>query len=192
MALARVLRAADGTRVFVTVSGFFLIRRQTGLRLGLGLGLRLGQGRERRVLVGRQLAVLARHCHGGITATAAAGQQQDGGQRQPEGNLLHIQFHLFKSSWWFGYDGGMSEKEDAEAAMSPPSLASGDVVQLGPEVGNRAFAYSFMTVTELHLWGVQGYVQVLGTREDGPGGQAYYRAKWGEFERIGKAEWWVP
>lgn len=75
---------------------------------------------------------------------------------------------------------------------SPPrAAAEGDVVQLGPQAGNPAFAYSFLTVTEVRSWGVQGYVQVLGTRAAGPGGQAYYRAGWDEFEYVGKAVWQV-
>ncbi|MGC4002838.1 MAG: hypothetical protein QM811_06790 [Pirellulales bacterium] len=39
-----------------------------------------------------------------------------------------------------------------------------------------------MTVTEPKPWGAQGYVQSLG--ENGEiGGQAYYRATWGEMEQ---------
>jgi hypothetical protein len=63
------------------------------------------------------------------------------------------------------------------------------VVQLNPEtVGNPAFAGAMMVVTDLKSWGVQGYVQSLGTR-DAPGGQAYYRAKWEEVEYVGEAVW---
>lgn len=68
------------------------------------------------------------------------------------------------------------------------SLEIGDVVQLGADVGNKAFAYCFMVVTEPKAWGAQGYVQALGTRED-HGGQAYYRAKWEDMDYIGKAVW---
>lgn len=74
--------------------------------------------------------------------------------------------------------------------MNERDLQPGDVVQLCPEVGNPAFAYSLMVVTEPKSWGAQGYVQVLGTR-DGPGGQAYYRVKWAEMEYVGRAEWVV-
>lgn len=71
-------------------------------------------------------------------------------------------------------------------------LSVGDVVQLNPEtVRNKAFAASLMIVTELKTWGVQGYVQVLGENRDGPGGQAYYRAKWAEIEYVGRAVWAV-
>lgn len=66
-----------------------------------------------------------------------------------------------------------------------------DVVQLGPECENPAFRYCFMVVTELKSWGVQGYVQALGETREGPGGQAYYRAKFSEFEPVGRAVWIV-
>lgn len=66
----------------------------------------------------------------------------------------------------------------------------GDIVQLSPrDTANPMFAGCLMVVTELKTWGVQGYVTALG--ENGkPGGQAYYRATFGTFERTGgKAEW---
>lgn len=62
------------------------------------------------------------------------------------------------------------------------------VVQLSPEVANPAFACCFMVVSEPKSWGAQGYVHALGTR-DGPGGLAYYRAKWEEMEYVGVAKW---
>lgn len=69
------------------------------------------------------------------------------------------------------------------------SLEVNDIVQLDPEkVGNRMFAACFMIVTEIKTWGVQGYVQSLGENGN-PGGQAYYRAKWDEMIKVGKAEW---
>lgn len=66
----------------------------------------------------------------------------------------------------------------------------GCVVQLNPEtVRNKAFAACFLVITELKAWGVQGYVQALGTREE-PGGQAYYRAQFDELGLVvGMAEW---
>lgn len=70
-----------------------------------------------------------------------------------------------------------------EAVMN---LAEGDVVQLSPEVSNPMFAGCMMTVTEPKPWGAQGFVQMTGAYGK-PGGQAYYRAKWEEFEYIGKA-----
>jgi len=65
-------------------------------------------------------------------------------------------------------------------------LSINDVVQLSPETENKAFAGCFMIVTEPKSWGAQGFVQALGTRE-GPGGQAYYRAKTEHMEFIGRA-----
>lgn len=70
-------------------------------------------------------------------------------------------------------------------------LEENDIVQLNPEtVGNPMFAACFMVITEVKSWGAQGYVQGLG--QDGkPGGQAYYRAKFDEMVKVGKAEWVV-
>jgi hypothetical protein len=67
-----------------------------------------------------------------------------------------------------------------------------DIVQLDPEkTKNKAFAGCLMVVSEVKGWGVQGYVQSLGTREES-GGQAYYRAETGTFEPTGgKAVWSV-
>lgn len=68
-------------------------------------------------------------------------------------------------------------------------LRAGDVVQISPEhSGNPAFAGCMLTVSEIKDWGVQGYVQSLGTRE-GMGGQAYYRVKFTDIEFVGKAVW---
>lgn len=74
--------------------------------------------------------------------------------------------------------------------MKPRKLVPGDVVQLGPDCANPAFAYCFMTITEAKAFGAQGYVQALGTRET-RGGQAYYRAKWEEMEPLGAQAQWV-
>lgn len=67
--------------------------------------------------------------------------------------------------------------------------SEGDVVQLDPEqTKNPMFAGCMLVVTEVRAWGVQGYVQGLGT--DGKrAGQAYYRAETGTFEYVGKAVW---
>ena len=71
------------------------------------------------------------------------------------------------------------------------TLQAGSVVQLSPEsCRNRMFAGAMLVVSELKAWGVQGYVQVLG--DDGqPGGQAYYRARFNEFEPTGGMAPWV-
>ena len=64
-------------------------------------------------------------------------------------------------------------------------LLVGELVQLNPETcRNRMFAGAIMTVTEPKPWGAQGYVQALG-KDEQPGGQAYYRAKWEEMEKTG-------
>ena len=69
------------------------------------------------------------------------------------------------------------------------NLKVGDVVQISPEHdGNPAFAACMLTVSEVKTWGVQGYVQALGTRE-AMGGQAYYRVKFAEIEYVGKSVW---
>lgn len=68
----------------------------------------------------------------------------------------------------------------------------GDVVQLDPtQTDNTAFAGCFLTVEEVKTWGIQGFVQALGESRDSIGSRAYYRAEWGTFMKIGKAEW-VP
>lgn len=71
-------------------------------------------------------------------------------------------------------------------------IAVGDIVQLNPEnTSNRAFAGCLLVVTEVKSWGVQGFVQALGTRENA-GGQAYYRAATGTFEKTnGKVVWTI-
>lgn len=68
-------------------------------------------------------------------------------------------------------------------------LEQGDIVQLDPDkTENPMFRGCMMIVTEIKSWGVQGYVQSLGT--DGKmGGQAYYRAETGTFEVVGSAAW---
>jgi hypothetical protein len=57
-----------------------------------------------------------------------------------------------------------------------------DVVQIDPKHAN-VFGGSFMIVTEIYKWGVQGYVQIPGK------GQAYYRCRYEYLSRIGAAEW---
>lgn len=74
--------------------------------------------------------------------------------------------------------------------MEKRDLVPGNVVQLGPNVGNPMFAFCYMTVSEPKAFGAQGYVQALGENGE-PGGQAYYRAKWEEMEFVGSAVWGV-
>jgi hypothetical protein len=70
-------------------------------------------------------------------------------------------------------------------------MRKGDIVQLDPEkTTNPAFAGCLMIVSEVHTWGVMGYVQSVGeTRTTGPS-RAYYRAAKGTFiPTEGKAQW---
>jgi hypothetical protein len=69
-------------------------------------------------------------------------------------------------------------------------LVHGEIVQICPKPANLAFAYCLMVVDEVRVWGVQGYVQALGDREE-RGGQAYYRATWDEIEPTGGRALWV-
>ena len=65
----------------------------------------------------------------------------------------------------------------------------GMLVQLNPfKTKNPMFAGCILVVTEVKHWGVQGYVQSLGDKGK-PGGQAYYRAEWDTFDRVGHAMW---
>jgi hypothetical protein len=70
------------------------------------------------------------------------------------------------------------------------ALKPGDIVQLDLNAtANPGFACCLMVVEETKSWGVQGYVQMPGSR-DGQGGQAYYRAPWAELWATGgKATW---
>lgn len=73
---------------------------------------------------------------------------------------------------------------------APFELKEGDIVQLTPDVKNRAFTLCLMVVTEPKHWGAQGYVQSLGEARDAPGGQAYYRATWAEMTPTGGRVQW--
>lgn len=78
-----------------------------------------------------------------------------------------------------------------ERGMGMSEIEVGEIVQLDPEkTGNKMFAACLMVVSEVKSWGVQGYVQSLG--ENGEmGGQAYYRAANGTFERTGAKAIWI-
>lgn len=56
------------------------------------------------------------------------------------------------------------------------AVSAGEIVQLNPKCGK--FAGCLIVVTRVESWGVVGYNQI-------PGGSAYYRAEWGEFEKTG-------
>lgn len=74
--------------------------------------------------------------------------------------------------------------------MKKQLLETNTLVQLNPEtVTNKMFAGCIMVISEPKAFGAQGYVQALG--EHGlPGGQAYYRATWGEMELLGCSVIW--
>lgn len=75
--------------------------------------------------------------------------------------------------------------------MSEIEFKVGMIVQLDPfETKNKMFAGCLMVVTEVKLWGVQGYVQGLGEKGE-LGGRAYYRAELGTFEFTGGQAVWV-
>lgn len=68
-------------------------------------------------------------------------------------------------------------------------IKNGYIVQLDPEkCRNPMFRGCYLTVTEIKDWGVQGYVQALGTDNE-MGGQAFYRAQKDEYELVGRAAW---
>jgi len=68
----------------------------------------------------------------------------------------------------------------------------GDIVQINPHRAvNPAFAGCLLVVTEVKSWGVQGFVQALGTRDE-IGGQAYYRVKWDGIEATGGRAVFMP
>lgn len=65
-----------------------------------------------------------------------------------------------------------------------PEYQVNDVVQISPHV--PVFGGCMMIVTEVHVWGLQGFVMV-----PMPGGAsaAFYRAEQGYYARIGKVRW---
>jgi hypothetical protein len=63
-------------------------------------------------------------------------------------------------------------------------LKKGTIVQIDPD-SDEVFGGCLLIVTELKKFGVQGYVDVPGK------GQAYYRAKEGNYKICGSAEWMV-
>lgn len=73
--------------------------------------------------------------------------------------------------------------------MSNDKIKVGSIVQLDPEfTENKMFVGCFLVVTEIKSWGVQGYVQGLGS-DGNMGGHAYYRAKKETFQLVGNAKW---
>ncbi len=70
--------------------------------------------------------------------------------------------------------------------MTDPRIVVGSVVQIDPG-HDDVFGASFLVVTEMKSWGVQGYVTIPG--KDGNGGSAYYRVAFEHIVYIGEAEW---
>jgi hypothetical protein len=64
----------------------------------------------------------------------------------------------------------------------------GDIIQLNPETS--PWGPLLCIVDKVSSWGVRCYWLVATTRGEPPG-CAYYRAEWGTFVLIGKAEWRV-
>lgn len=82
-------------------------------------------------------------------------------------------------------------------AVKPGELEVGDVVQLDPAAHMPGaandgtggfFAGCFMIVEEIKVFGAQGFICMPGKRGEAPG-RAYFRAKWEDMVKIGKAEW---
>jgi hypothetical protein len=59
-----------------------------------------------------------------------------------------------------------------------------DIVQVDPNL--EAFGGCMVVVTEVKIWGIQGYVQSAGV-----GGQAYIRLRTEQFEPTGGKAIWV-
>lgn len=61
----------------------------------------------------------------------------------------------------------------------------GDVVQVDPQGDELGFGASFAVVEKVEGWGVVAYVRVPGPK----GGDAYVRLGFGQFCKVGVAEW---
>lgn len=74
--------------------------------------------------------------------------------------------------------------------MEAEQLEIGDIVQIQPE-SDPIFGAALMIVTEPKSWGAQGYVHVLGNSDAVTTfkGLAYYRCKFENMKKVGKAEW---
>lgn len=68
-------------------------------------------------------------------------------------------------------------------------LQAGMLVQLNPvTVRDKNYAGCVMVVSEAKVWGVNGYVQTVGST-GAPGHMALYHANWEEIEVAGVATW---
>lgn len=79
----------------------------------------------------------------------------------------------------------LDQEHVARVVATNKDLKIGTIVQLDAEkTENKMFASTLMVVTEIKPWGVQGYVQALGSNGQ-MGGQAHYRAEFGTFHLTG-------
>ena len=70
-------------------------------------------------------------------------------------------------------------------------MSRGDIIQIDPDFEtNVGFAGCLAIVDEVKSWGVQAFVQTIGTREE-RGGQAFIRLKWDEFDLTGAGVPWL-
>jgi hypothetical protein len=60
----------------------------------------------------------------------------------------------------------------------------GDIVQVDPS--KKVFGGCMVVVTEVKVWGIQGYVQSAGVD-----GLQYIRLEWQDFEKTGGKAIWV-
>ena len=68
--------------------------------------------------------------------------------------------------------------------MTQDEIKVGDIVQVSPD--KEMFGACMVVVTELKIFGIQGYVQSAGVN-----GQQYIRLKFDEFESTGGKAVWV-
>ena len=68
--------------------------------------------------------------------------------------------------------------------MTQDEIKVGDIVQVSPD--KEMFGACMVVVTELKIFGIQGYVQSAGVN-----GQQYIRLKFDEFESTGGKAVWI-
>jgi hypothetical protein len=77
----------------------------------------------------------------------------------------------------------MSENHEKPEAAAVPPFGAGMVVQIDP-ASDGIFGGCYLTVTEVKVWGVMGYVSVPGKR-----GMVYYRSSFSSIRPVGYAVW---
>lgn len=75
-------------------------------------------------------------------------------------------------------------EEHLELGGHPQNLQVGDIVQIDP-ASDEMFGACLMIVTEPKSWGAQGYITIPGK----DGGNAYYRCKHENMEKVGHCAW---